>query len=59
MNKINELFNDPSEMKRLVNECENYSQTHFYANAEEKHFYEFIEVTYTLLKIGNKNQKVK
>ena len=43
MNKINELFNDPSEMKRLVNECENYSQTHFYANAEEKHFYEFIE----------------
>ena len=43
MNKINELFNDPSEMKRLVNECENYSQTHFYANAEEKHFHNFVE----------------
>ena len=43
MNKIDELFADSNEMKRLQTECEIYSKNNFYKNAEEKLFYEFVE----------------
>ena len=36
MNKIDELFADSNEMKRLQTECEIYSKNNFYKNAEEK-----------------------
>lgn len=42
INTIDDLFNDPKEMKRLRAECETYSKNNFFKNAEEKRFLNFI-----------------
>ena len=43
MKKIEELFNNKDEMKRLRDECEIYSKNNFFKNAEEQRFLEFVE----------------
>ena len=42
INTIDDLFNDPKEMKRLRAECETYSKNNFHKLAEEKRFLDFI-----------------
>lgn len=43
INKIDDIFNDPKEMKRRQAECETYSKNYFFKNAEELRFLNFIE----------------
>lgn len=43
MNKIEELFNNSNEMKRLRGECEIYSKSNFFKNAEEQRFLDFLK----------------
>jgi glycosyltransferase involved in cell wall biosynthesis len=44
INTIDDLLNDPKEMKRLQAECEIYSNNNFHKLAEEKRFLDFINI---------------